>query len=146
MKKIFSGLLSLLLCVLLPGILGYLAGHPILGLLVGVIFWVLIVLFYVLGIIAGAKYALKNPPKQGQTWIDLNILGRKIPISEKFNFLTPVKFNLAMRRHRAIYRKIREDFEKGGYTVKGIKVKHKLNLDDDTVRKILKEGQEGLLE
>jgi hypothetical protein len=150
MKRVIGILIKL---VLIP--LFLVGGVPIyLGVISNKIIWgiagAILALsgFYVafaFGMIGGAEYALRKPPKPGETWIDLNFLGMIIWQSEKITFKPPFKYSLTKSRHRRIWLKVKDDHGKG-MSPSQIILKLKLDLHEDTLRKIIKEAEAGELD
>jgi len=69
--------------------MGFLAGYPIVGILLSLF---IVVSFYLLSIasmVHGAEIALRNPPPPGKTKITLKVLDQEISMSKDFIFSPP---------------------------------------------------------
>lgn len=69
--------------------LGFMAGYPLIGVLLALIVSISIYGSLLYGQIIGAEFALRNPPPPGETRITLKVLDQDIHMSQNFIFLPP---------------------------------------------------------
>jgi len=89
MKKISTYLISLVIYGGGTIALGFLAGHPTVGIVIALFVVVSLYGVSVASQLAGAETALRNPPPPGETQITFNVFDMEIAISKKFIFSPP---------------------------------------------------------
>lgn len=159
MKRIISLLISFLIYGGGPIILGILSGHPVWGIIVGLFVVSSLYLLSMRSYLSGAEYALRKPPKIGETWVEWKIGQNVVWKSNRFPFVplpsqegelpAPVsietnisRYDRVNRRHKHYWRFIRSVVEKGGtyeemrQALKAKGIKH--SPTDNTLREIIK--------
>jgi hypothetical protein len=154
MKKVLGIIIlfvifPLLLVGSIPIWLGFLSHKPFWGFIGAILALFIVWISFALG--AGAERLYKyNKPTQFGQWLEAITRKMMILQSTKFiinpiqemNKMTQSSFSLSGLKHKNIYRKIKEDSQKG-LSPKEIIAKHKLTLHEDTLRTIIKEGEAG---
>jgi hypothetical protein len=92
-SKRMDGMKKFFFTLLLYGggiiVLGFVAGYPIIGILIALFVSVSLYMSLIYGQIVGAEFALRNPPPPGETRIAIKVFEQEISMSDNFIFLPP---------------------------------------------------------